>query len=270
LSITDAAGAGTVHSGIPHREEPAMSRKESKSPTFDRIVEASLQLFNQQGERSVTTNHIARYLNISTGNLYYHFACKEDIINELYRRYSKGMADYLNAAGELSVTASVEGLVSLLEKVLRHLWTFRFIPQSISSLFSVNQSLQESYSKIEAGLISRGVEKLFFKLRDQGMLEGDDVQIGFLARNFQLLQTGWIARPDIAKCPQEAQTVAREGCLSLLYFLAPYVSSRFRQPFERVLAGMAPGMVPACNLVLPFCRCMASADWPFVILPEFS
>jgi hypothetical protein len=44
-----------VHSGSRTGKEPAMSRKESKSPTFDRIVEASLQLFNQQGERSVTT-----------------------------------------------------------------------------------------------------------------------------------------------------------------------------------------------------------------------
>ena len=36
--------------------------------TRDRIAQASLELFNAQGERSVTTNHIATHLGISPGN----------------------------------------------------------------------------------------------------------------------------------------------------------------------------------------------------------
>ncbi len=37
--------------------------------TRQRIVQAALELFNQQGERQVTTNHIAAHLGISPGNL---------------------------------------------------------------------------------------------------------------------------------------------------------------------------------------------------------
>ena len=56
--------------------------------TRDRIIEASLQLFNEQGERAVTTNHIAAHLGMSPGNLYYHFRNKQQIIAELFERYA--------------------------------------------------------------------------------------------------------------------------------------------------------------------------------------
>ena len=213
-----------------------MSAKEGRSQTFNRIVEASLNLCNQQGERVITTNHIARYMNISTGNLYYHFRSKEEIINELHRRYAKGMAECLNAAGELS--ASIDGMVAVMEKTLRHLWQFRFLQQGIPSMFPVNKALEENHRDFTHFQVANGVQKLFMRLREQEMLEGDDEQINFLAKHFLLIQWGWIVRPDITDCPQEDRSIVREGCRSLLHFLSPYVSPRFRAPFQRTLASL--------------------------------
>ncbi len=52
----------------------------------DRILNASVDLFNQSGTVAVTTNHIAKHLGISPGNLYFHFSNKEQIVRELYQR----------------------------------------------------------------------------------------------------------------------------------------------------------------------------------------
>ncbi|MGE4131746.1 MAG: TetR/AcrR family transcriptional regulator [Bdellovibrionales bacterium] len=50
----------------------------------DRILDSGLELFNQNGTVAVTTNHIAKHLEISPGNLYFHFRNKEEILRQLF------------------------------------------------------------------------------------------------------------------------------------------------------------------------------------------
>ncbi|OSR66101.1 HTH-type transcriptional regulator AcrR [Pseudomonas syringae pv. actinidiae] len=66
-----------------------------RTKTRERIVQASLELFNQQGERCITTNHIAAHMEISPGNLYYHFANKQVIIAELFTQYETLVGSFL-------------------------------------------------------------------------------------------------------------------------------------------------------------------------------
>ena len=42
-----------------------MAKEPKQHHTYVRIVEASLKLFNESGERNISTNHIAQYLDIS-------------------------------------------------------------------------------------------------------------------------------------------------------------------------------------------------------------
>ena len=54
--------------------------------TRDKIIHTALGLFNEQGTKAVTTNHIAAAVGISPGNLYYHFRNKEDIIRAIFEQ----------------------------------------------------------------------------------------------------------------------------------------------------------------------------------------
>src|ERR1035437_11014911 len=52
--------------------------------TRDRVLNAALDLLNERGSASVTTNHVAARAGISPGNLYYWFSDKNEIVRELY------------------------------------------------------------------------------------------------------------------------------------------------------------------------------------------
>ena len=57
--------------------------------TKDRILRTALQLYNNQGVynphgEQVTARHIARELNMSDGNLRYHYSTREELLRGLY------------------------------------------------------------------------------------------------------------------------------------------------------------------------------------------
>lgn len=60
--------------------------------TKDRILDAALVLFNERGTDTVTTNHIAEALEMSPGNLYYHYRNKAEIVRALFGRIQAAWA----------------------------------------------------------------------------------------------------------------------------------------------------------------------------------
>ena len=62
-----------------------------------RILDAGIELFNQSGTVATTTNHIARHLSISPGNLYFHFKNREAIVLELFERHCESIYEAWNS-----------------------------------------------------------------------------------------------------------------------------------------------------------------------------
>ena len=69
--------------------------------TRDRILEAALRLFNDEGLPAVSTHRVAAELGISPGNLHYHFKTKRLIVAWLFRRYEDRLEPCLAAAGAI-------------------------------------------------------------------------------------------------------------------------------------------------------------------------
>jgi len=90
--------------------------------TKDRIVQSSIELFNRSGVVAVTTNHIAKELDISPGNLYFHFANKEEIIRQIFRQMAKETYTLWKTPKGRKILHPLD----LIEKNFELFWRYRF------------------------------------------------------------------------------------------------------------------------------------------------
>ena len=114
--------------------------------TRQRILDTALSMFNLQGEPNVTTNHIADELEISPGNLYYHFRNKDDIIEQLFARYEERMDTALVAPeGRLR---DLEDIWLQLHLVFEAIWDYRFLYRDLVDILSRNRRLRLRFARI--------------------------------------------------------------------------------------------------------------------------
>ena len=117
-----------------------------KVKTRDRILDTSLQLFNSLGEPNVTTLLISDELEISPGNLYYHFKSKGDIVEELFDGFEAEMLDLLAVPEDVEISLDQFGffLHMLFEAVAR----YRFMYQDLVNVLSRYSQLQVRFRRI--------------------------------------------------------------------------------------------------------------------------
>lgn len=119
----------------------------AKLKTRDLILDIALFLFNERGERLVTSVDLANEMNISPGNLYYHFKGKEEIVEELYTLFH---AKLLLVVENISDSEGVDtpGLLSYLSLVSDIFIQYRFISQDLLGLCAHYPNLEAQAEKI--------------------------------------------------------------------------------------------------------------------------
>src|SRR5690554_8211584 len=113
--------------------------------TRDRILHTSLQLFNEHGEPNVTTLQIADELDISPGNLYYHFKNKSEIIDELFASFESHINNLLEVQEEVS---GIEDQWLFLRLVFESIAQYHFISQDLVKSLSHYDNIQPRFKRM--------------------------------------------------------------------------------------------------------------------------
>ncbi len=133
----------------------------------DRIIDASIELFNEIGTHRVTTNHIIERLGISPGTFYYHFKNKEEIIRKVFARITSEF-DVLFSGNTSSQTIGDYG--DTIKKIYLLYYKYRSFYYDISMLLDRDPELEKIYR--ENYIFKREkIEALTLMLEEKGVLK---------------------------------------------------------------------------------------------------
>ncbi|WP_278351917.1 TetR/AcrR family transcriptional regulator [Chryseobacterium gleum] len=115
--------------------------------TKDKILSKALELFNDKGYNNITTRHIAAELNISAGNLHYHFRHSEDIIKILFSELTLKMDELLNHMKEKE-HKTLEDLYQFTFSTCEIFYAYRFIFISFIDILNQIPEIESRYEDI--------------------------------------------------------------------------------------------------------------------------
>lgn len=187
--------------------------------TRQRILDASLAMFNAQGEPHVTTNHIADELEISPGNLYYHFRNKDDIIEQLFARYETRMDAALTAPADR--LPGLEDIWLQLHLIFECIWDYRFLYRDLVEILSRNRRLRMRFARIlkraddSAHAVMRGLSRA-------GVMRASAAELASTATNVLVIATFWLNYAS-ARGDKDEQVAIRHGIVQVMMLIAPFL-----------------------------------------------
>ena len=203
--------------------------------TRERILRTSLELFNQHGEANVTTGHIADELNISPGNLYYHFRNKDEIIHYLFADFE---AQIDIPPGEITeATAAMEDLWLYLHMMFERIWQFRFLYRNLDDLLARDQKLK-SHFNIIIGHKHQAVRAMCESLVTAGSMRASEPEVAALAENILVIATYWLNYANLrlrAGIQDDPETHLTRGVCQVMYLILPYLVGGAREHLDHLM-----------------------------------
>jgi len=112
--------------------------------TKQKILVASLKLFNECGVTNVSLRDIANELGISVGNLQYHFKKREEIIEGLYFQ----LVENLDKLFSISPIPSLKSFFDISTNMIRILYDYHFFLLDFITITRGNPEIKNHYSAL--------------------------------------------------------------------------------------------------------------------------
>ena len=205
--------------------------------TAERILEVTLDLFNRFGEPNVSTTLISAELNISPGNLYYHYPAKDELINALFDRYEKALGEILQAADGVE---NVEDAWLFFHMLFELIWGYRFLYRDLNDLLSKNRRLETHFQFVLKNK-GRAMHALLDGLSRNGVVHITGAEAAPTATSMVVVVTYWLSyeyvrEPRKALEPESAAAAMGRGGYHALALLVPHLDGASRAHLQTLAA----------------------------------
>ena len=202
--------------------------------TSQRIANSSLELFNQLGERSVSTNHIAAHMEISPGNLYYHFPNKQAIISVLFGEYEALVSSFLHPPEGRALT--VDDKRFYLQRLLDAMWRYRFLYRDIEHFLLSDRELAARYRLFSQQCLTQA-QMIYSGFVAAGILRMTPQEIESLTLNAWIILTSWVSFLCTARenSEQLSERAIKRGVYQLLVLESGFVTDQAREAVDELI-----------------------------------
>jgi AcrR family transcriptional regulator len=198
------------------------------------ILSTAKRMFNAQGYKHVTIRMIAQELNISSGNLNYHFKKREDILDALYFEMVAVFDERVQ-----QFTKNEINLVHIQKDVylsMLRMVEYSFFWTDLYSLLQKNEQIKTHFIKVYDERVE-AYNILFKKLIDKGILQEMtfEKQSQFLIESMINFSNSWLYNSYVNDKKVDKKYINRQS-YNLLAILFPYFTTLGKKEFEDIFS----------------------------------
>ena len=162
--------------------------------TKEKLLAKALALFNAEGIEQVSLRQIARALDISDGNLRYHYKTKSDLIEALYFQLVERLNQSIQAPERVDLKALFEGTRYVYELLLE----YKFFMLNFVQLMRQHPKVKTHFVALQK-VREQQFDGFFMLLEQASLLKPTTFpnERSHLFRRFQILGDFWISSGEI-------------------------------------------------------------------------
>ena len=201
--------------------------------TRDRILLTSLDLFNLCGEPNVTTIDIANEMDISPGNLYYHFRNKDEIIFELFLLFEASISEVLDTPQ--TSDQEIVDYWMYIHIIFEKIWDYRFFYRDLVTILERNEKLQKRFNRI-LDKKANAFRSILASMSEAGIIEQTDLKIQeAIATNVVLTAIYWLNYQQIRNLGKELpEEDLGQGVYQVMTLIAPYLPKESMEALDAI------------------------------------
>ena len=201
--------------------------------TRDRILQTSLLLFNHEGEAPQTAVDISNALEISPGNLYYHFKGKDAIIRALFGAFEDEMRIILR--GSKGGVTSIEDNWVYLYIILEEIYDFRFFYRDLGVLLDRYPDLAVRFRALVAEKRDT-ITRVLHDLAESDVLQLDPRLKAALTDQIMMSITFWLANDSIGNEVHDGPSLIHKTVFQVMCLIVPYMGEAGFDALSRMIA----------------------------------
>jgi AcrR family transcriptional regulator len=203
-----------------------------RSPTRQRILEASRQLFNTKGYANTTIAEIASAVDIAEGNLWYHFRAKGDMVVALEEQLRQAVRE--RRAAYPSGAPAADDYVESLLFAMTQKWDYRFLLRDHLQFAKTRRPIQlDPDMAADFEMMREALERL----KKEGLFRRDpSVDLEMLAETLWIVTRYWTEYLQEQEGVDEIGIAEQErGIQHHFTVLLPYLTAAARRSLAAAL-----------------------------------